>query len=50
MKLDSIPRIRLTSLPTPLDDAPRLAKKLGLRKLLIKRDDCTTLAGGGNLR
>lgn len=48
MKLDAIPRITLTSLPTPLDEAPRLAKKIGLRKLLIKRDDCTTLAGGGN--
>ncbi|MCE5323885.1 D-cysteine desulfhydrase family protein [bacterium] len=48
MKLDTIPRISLTALPTPLDNAPRLAKKLGLRKLLIKRDDCTTLAGGGN--
>ncbi|MEN6358192.1 MAG: D-cysteine desulfhydrase family protein [Armatimonadota bacterium] len=48
MKLDAIPRIPLTALPTPLDDAPRLAKKIGLRKLLIKRDDCTTLAGGGN--
>jgi D-cysteine desulfhydrase family pyridoxal phosphate-dependent enzyme len=48
MKLDAIPRITLTSLPTPLEEAPNLAKKLGLRKLLIKRDDCTTLAGGGN--
>ena len=48
MKLDTIPRISLTHLPTPLDEAPRLAARLGLRKLLIKRDDCTTLAGGGN--
>ena len=48
MKLDSIPRISLSYLPTPLDDAPRLAKKLGLRRLLVKRDDCTTLAMGGN--
>lgn len=48
MKLDAIPRISLTSLPTPLEEAPNLAKKLGLKKLLIKRDDCTTLAGGGN--
>lgn len=48
MKLDSIPRIPLTQLPTPLDEAPRLAEKLGLRKLLIKRDDCTTLGMGGN--
>lgn len=48
MRLDDIPRFRLTHLPTPLEAAPRLAEKLGLRKLLIKRDDCTTLAMGGN--
>lgn len=48
MRLDDIPRVELTTLPTPLEEAPRLAAKLGLRKLLIKRDDCTTLAGGGN--
>lgn len=48
MRLDSIPRVPLTQLPTPLEDAPRLAAELGLRRLLIKRDDCTTLAGGGN--
>ncbi|MCE5315142.1 MAG: D-cysteine desulfhydrase family protein [Armatimonadota bacterium] len=48
MNLDNIPRVSLTHLPTPLDEAPRLAAKLGLRRLLIKRDDCTTLAGGGN--
>lgn len=48
MRLDDIPRVHLTYLPTPLDDAPRLAQKMGLRKLLVKRDDCTTLAMGGN--
>lgn len=48
MRLDDIPRIPLTTLPTPLEDAPRLAERLGLKRLLIKRDDCTTLAGGGN--
>ena len=48
MRLDDIPRISLTQLPTPLDEAPRLAERLGLRKLLIKRDDCTTLGMGGN--
>lgn len=48
MRLDSIPRVSLTQLPTPLDEAPRLAARLGLRKLLIKRDDCTTLGMGGN--
>ena len=48
MRLDDIPRVTLTQLPTPLDDAPRLARKIGLRRLLVKRDDCTTLGMGGN--
>jgi|LSQX01.2.fsa_nt_gb D-cysteine desulfhydrase len=48
MRLDSIARIPLTALPTPLEEAPVLAERIGLRKLLIKRDDCTTLALGGN--
>lgn len=48
MNLDKIPRVSLTTLPTPLEEAPRLGAKLGLRRLLIKRDDTTTLAGGGN--
>ncbi|NLN77632.1 MAG: D-cysteine desulfhydrase family protein [Armatimonadetes bacterium] len=48
MRLDTIPRISLTQLPTPLIEAPRLAARLGLRRLLVKRDDCTTLGMGGN--
>jgi D-cysteine desulfhydrase family pyridoxal phosphate-dependent enzyme len=46
--LDKIQIIKLTSLPTPLDEAPRLADKIGVSKLFIKRDDLTGLAGGGN--
>ncbi|MEI6613992.1 MAG: D-cysteine desulfhydrase family protein [Chrysiogenales bacterium] len=46
--LDKIPRIQLANLPTPLQETPRLAQKIGLSKLLIKRDDLTGLAGGGN--
>jgi D-cysteine desulfhydrase len=46
--LENIPTIKLANLPTPLEEAPRLAKKIGLAKLLIKRDDLTGLAGGGN--
>jgi D-cysteine desulfhydrase len=34
--------------PTPLDEAPRLARSLGLDQLWIKRDDLTGLGGGGN--
>jgi D-cysteine desulfhydrase len=46
--LDKLPRIKLASVPTPLDEVPRLAQKIGLSKLFIKRDDLTGLAGGGN--
>jgi L-cysteate sulfo-lyase len=48
MHLAKFPRARFAHLPTPLDEAPRLADALGLKRLLIKRDDCTGLAGGGN--
>jgi D-cysteine desulfhydrase family pyridoxal phosphate-dependent enzyme len=41
------PRFPLGQLPTPLDEAPRLSDRLGLR-VLIKRDDQTGLALGGN--
>jgi D-cysteine desulfhydrase/L-cysteate sulfo-lyase len=41
-------RVPLALLPTPLQDAPRLAAELGLGRLLIKRDDLTGLAFGGN--
>lgn len=37
----------LAHLPTPLEEAPALSRLLGVR-LLIKRDDCTGLATGGN--
>ena len=46
--LNKIPTITLANYPTPLDEANRLASKIGLTKLLIKRDDLTGLAGGGN--
>lgn len=42
------PRIPLATLPTPLDDAPHLARELGVRRLLVKRDDLTGLGLGGN--
>ena len=46
--LEKIPRIKLANLPTPLDELKRLSEKYGLKKLLIKRDDLTGFAGGGN--
>src|SRR3954466_3713125 len=47
-RIDSVPRVPLALTPTPLQDAPRLAKELGIGRLLIKRDDLTGLAFGGN--
>src|SRR4030088_1948930 len=43
-----VPRVPLALLPPPLQDAPRLAAELGIGRLLIKRDDLTGLAFGGN--
>lgn len=40
-------RVSLAALPTPLESAPNLSKALGI-DLLIKRDDLTGLAMGGN--
>ncbi len=47
-RLDAIERVRLADLPTPIEEAPRLAAHAGLARLLIKRDDKTGLALGGN--
>ena len=47
-ELDRIPRHQLATLPTPLQEAPRLAAAIGLDRLLLKRDDNTGLAFGGN--
>jgi 1-aminocyclopropane-1-carboxylate deaminase/D-cysteine desulfhydrase-like pyridoxal-dependent ACC family enzyme len=44
----ALPRTRLAVLPTPLVPAPRLAEALGARSLLVKRDDLTGFAFGGN--
>jgi 1-aminocyclopropane-1-carboxylate deaminase/D-cysteine desulfhydrase-like pyridoxal-dependent ACC family enzyme len=41
-------RVELATLPTPLVAAPRLASCLEIPRLLIKRDDLTGFAIGGN--
>src|SRR4030042_814943 len=44
----TIPRLRIAHLPTPVEALPRLSAKLGGPTLLVKRDDLTGLAFGGN--
>lgn len=46
--VDGIPRTSLGHLPTPLEELYRLTASLGGPRLLIKRDDQTGLATGGN--
>jgi D-cysteine desulfhydrase family pyridoxal phosphate-dependent enzyme len=49
MLTDYLPRVALAHLPTPLEEMPRLREVLGGGpRLLIKRDDQTGLATGGN--
>ncbi len=52
MSIGSQPRFRLATLPTPLHELPRLRGALGGQdrcpRILIKRDDLTGLAFGGN--
>jgi 1-aminocyclopropane-1-carboxylate deaminase/D-cysteine desulfhydrase-like pyridoxal-dependent ACC family enzyme len=43
-----LPRVDLALTPTPLHEAPRLARAIGVGRLFIKRDDLTGLAFGGN--
>ncbi len=46
--LDELPRFTLAALPTPVEFLPRLSQALGGPRILVKRDDLTGLAGGGN--
>ncbi len=41
-------RLKFAHLPTPVEEMPRLSEALGGPRLLIKRDDQTGLAFGGN--
>jgi len=43
-----IPRLRFAHLPTPIEPLPRLSVVLNGPRLLVKRDDQTGLAFGGN--
>ena len=44
----TIPRINIAHLPTPVEALPRLTAELGGPKIIVKRDDLTGLAFGGN--
>ena len=46
--VDRLPRFELITSPTPLEEYPRLADRLGLKRFFVKRDDLTGLAFGGN--
>ncbi len=46
--LSRLPRVPLAVKPTPLQECPRLSLALGGPRILIKRDDNTGLAFGGN--
>ena len=46
--MNKIPRLHFAHLPTPIEELPRLTKTLGGPRLLVKRDDQTGLAFGGN--
>jgi L-cysteate sulfo-lyase len=48
MQLSRHARIRLAHLPTPLEPLEALSRHLGGPRILVKRDDCTGLAFGGN--
>lgn len=46
--MTDFPRVVLGHWPTPLEECPRLSEALGGPRILVKRDDCTGLAAGGN--
>lgn len=48
MQLERFPRVSLMQGITALHTLPALARTLGVDRVLIKRDDCTGLALGGN--
>ncbi len=46
--MKTIPRLRFVHVPTPIESLSRLTEILGGPRLLVKRDDQTGLAFGGN--
>jgi D-cysteine desulfhydrase len=46
--MNNIPRLNFAHLPTPIEELPRLSDYLAGPRILVKRDDQTGLAFGGN--
>ena len=46
--MKNVPRMKFAHLPTAVEELPRLSAHLGGPRLLVKRDDQTGLAFGGN--
>jgi 1-aminocyclopropane-1-carboxylate deaminase/D-cysteine desulfhydrase-like pyridoxal-dependent ACC family enzyme len=46
--ISGLQRLTMAQLPTPMDEAPRLAAELGLARFLVKREDQSGYALGGN--
>src|SRR5580765_6458940 len=47
-RMARIPRLSIAVRPTPMMEAPNLARHLGGPRIFIKRDDLTGVALGGN--
>lgn len=46
--MKNVPRLNFAHLPTPVEELPRISEYLNGPRLLVKRDDQTGLAFGGN--
>lgn len=47
-RIARVPRVKIAITPTPMIDAPNLARHLGGPRIFVKRDDLTGVAFGGN--
>jgi 1-aminocyclopropane-1-carboxylate deaminase/D-cysteine desulfhydrase-like pyridoxal-dependent ACC family enzyme len=47
-RIADLPRLRFALLPTPMEEARQLARRLGGPRIFVKRDDLTGIAFGGN--
>ena len=47
-RIAKLPRVRFALLPTPMEEARQLSRRLGGPRIFVKRDDLTGVAFGGN--